>query len=139
MKKKWWIIATALIAGCIGLVLGVLALLPPRPGVTKENFDRIEEGMSRAKVEEVFGGPPKKFHAPIDKAVSYLMRDVEWQSAEEWESESGDAAFILFDENGRVERSLWDGWPDDRTVLEKLLDRMPWREKPARFRSIKIK
>ena len=39
----------------VGLVLGVLAMLPPRIGVTKANFDRIEIGMTRTEVGKILG------------------------------------------------------------------------------------
>jgi hypothetical protein len=42
------------------LLFGILLtlLLPPRASrVTRANYGRIEEGMSRAQVEEVLGGP----------------------------------------------------------------------------------
>ena len=44
--------ATAL---CVGIALGVLAVLPSGPGVAKANFDRIELGMTKAEVERIFG------------------------------------------------------------------------------------
>jgi hypothetical protein len=111
MKKKWWIIAAATIAGCIGLALVIPALRPPRPGVTKENFDRIEIGMTRADVEAILGEP--NIWPPV------------------WESDLGDEAQIEFDHQFRVKEKHWDEWPDDRTVYEKLLDQLPWRERPV--------
>jgi outer membrane protein assembly factor BamE (lipoprotein component of BamABCDE complex) len=57
MKKKWWIIAAATIAGCIGLAFVIPALRPSKPGVTKENFERIQLGMTKTEVEGIFGGP----------------------------------------------------------------------------------
>ena len=43
----------------IAVTLGVLAILPAmlphRPGVTKANFDRIQIGMTKAQVAEIFG------------------------------------------------------------------------------------
>jgi hypothetical protein len=44
----------------IVLAIGVLGMLPPRPGVTRANFDRIEMGMTEAEVEEIFGGKGKQ-------------------------------------------------------------------------------
>ena len=35
----------------VAVILGALEMLPPRPGVTKANFDRIQEGMTLAEVE----------------------------------------------------------------------------------------
>jgi hypothetical protein len=37
-------------------------MVPGRPGVTRENFDRIAKGMTKAEVEQLFGGeddPPE--------------------------------------------------------------------------------
>src|SRR4051794_959890 len=56
MRKRLLLSAAALVAiACV--VLLVLAMLPPRPGVTKANFDRIEIGMTRSEVEIIFGEP----------------------------------------------------------------------------------
>ena len=54
-RKRLLLIASLPLA--IAVTLGVLALLPPSPGVNKANFDRIEKGMTRAEVEAIFGGP----------------------------------------------------------------------------------
>jgi hypothetical protein len=54
-KKRLLLIASVPLA--IVVTLGVLAMLPHGPGVTKANFDRIETGMTRTEVEEIFGGP----------------------------------------------------------------------------------
>jgi hypothetical protein len=54
-KKRLLLIAS--FPFTIALTLGVLAMLPPSPGVTKANFDRIKEGMTKAEVEEILGGP----------------------------------------------------------------------------------
>jgi hypothetical protein len=40
----------------IAMTLGVLAMLPPSPGVTKAHFDRIEKGMTLGQVEQILGG-----------------------------------------------------------------------------------
>jgi hypothetical protein len=42
----------------VAAVFGVLAMLPPRPGVTKANFDCIRDGMTISEVEELFGEQP---------------------------------------------------------------------------------
>jgi hypothetical protein len=52
-KKRLLLLALPL---AMALTLGVLAMLQPRPGVTKANFDRIQEGMSMAEVEQILGG-----------------------------------------------------------------------------------
>ena len=57
-KKRMLLIAILPLA--IIVTVGVLAMLPPRPGVTKTNFDQIQEGMTKAEVEAIFGGHPSK-------------------------------------------------------------------------------
>jgi len=115
MKKKWWIIALATIAGCIGLAFLIPALRPWRPGVTKENFDRIEIGMTYDEVEAILG----------PRAIAFPGLDMVW-----FDDHAADEAYIRFDENNCVKRKDWDEWPDDRGVLEKLVDQLPWRERP---------
>ncbi len=112
MKKKWWIIATATIAGCIGLAFVIPALRPWRPGVTKENFDRIEIGMTRVEVDAILG-----------------PTDASWLGSPIWENNFGDEAYIRFSKDDCVKAKAWDEWPDDRSVFEKLMDQLPWREK----------
>jgi hypothetical protein len=75
-RKRRYLISAAVLAACVGLALGVLAmLLPPQPGVTKANFDRLEYGMSKATVVEIFGREPA--HLPgagkRDSDQVYLM------------------------------------------------------------------
>jgi hypothetical protein len=53
-KKRLLLIASLPLT--IAVTLGVLAMLPPSPGVTKANFDRIEKGMPKAEIEAIFGG-----------------------------------------------------------------------------------
>jgi hypothetical protein len=55
MTKKKRLLLLASLPLAIAVTLGVLALLPPRLGVTKANFDRIEIGMTKAEVEAIFG------------------------------------------------------------------------------------
>ena len=52
-KKSLFLIAS--LAFIVVVALGVLSIIPPRPGVTKANFDRIERGMTKAEVEAIFG------------------------------------------------------------------------------------
>ena len=50
--RKRWLLAAGTMAGLVGVVLVVLVMLPPddRPGVTKANFDRIKDGMTKPEV-----------------------------------------------------------------------------------------
>jgi len=95
MKRKWWIIATATIAGCIGLAFVVPALRPWRPGVTEENFDRIKIGMAYDEVVAILGSPTDVF-----PRFGPLLLLGPPQSAERiwiWENDRADEAQIHFD------------------------------------------
>jgi hypothetical protein len=61
MKKKWWPIGLATLAICGGIAVAIPALQPPGPGVTKANFDRVEDGMSREDVEAILGEDSELF------------------------------------------------------------------------------
>ena len=124
MKKKRLLLLVGAIAAVVGVTLGVLAMLPPKPGITKENFDRIENGMAFEDVNAIFGQQPDPWQSGV--------RANGWKQ-HLWKSNDGDFAIIAFDENGAVEKH-WLGQRDDRTAFEKLLDRLPWREKPRRVR-----
>ena len=95
MTKKRWFIATALLATCAGLTLAVQALLPPSPGVTKANFDRIEVGMTKSEVEVRFGRVSERLQVTADGLVC------EW-----WTSPAG-STVIAFDERGAVAEKRW--------------------------------
>src|SRR5258707_1119920 len=104
MKKKWWLITAAIVAGCIGLLVGIAALFPPPPAVTKENFDRIEVGMTRAQVEAIFGKPgtPDAW----DGGRSWT-----------WENEVNEEAAIDF-AHDKVAQKRWDGFPENRPIVD---------------------
>ena len=57
--RKRLLLAAGTMTGLVGVGLLVVAMLPPdnRPGVTKANFDRIQEGMTRSEVRAIFGEP----------------------------------------------------------------------------------
>ena len=115
--RKRWLLAAGTMAGLVGVVLFVLAMLPPGPGVTKANFDRVEKGMTRAQVVAILG---KATYEPPG-----------WGGGPYWTSNSGDEIRVRFDENQRVESMIWDdGWPSE-TLIEKILDRLLWWKKES--------
>jgi hypothetical protein len=59
MKRKHLLLIVGTTAAFVGLTLGALAMLPERPGVTKANFDRIKNGMTRVEVEGILGEPSR--------------------------------------------------------------------------------
>ena len=89
------------------LVLVTLAMFPLRPGVTKANFDRIEEGMTRAQVEEFFGRPGTviRHDGPGGKA------------AITWEADDRSGASVGF-LNDCVTGAIWNNSPE--TVPDKI-------------------
>ncbi len=101
-KKRLLLIASLPLV--IVVTLGVLAMLPPRPGVTKANFDRIEKGMTRAEVEQIFDGKGEmaRLHAIVEG---------------NWGADDGSFAIIEFLEGCVVRKSWHDS---DETILDKI-------------------
>jgi hypothetical protein len=52
-----WLTALVLVTELRLVCLCVWLALPPPHGVTRDNYDRIEPGMTLAEVEAVLGGP----------------------------------------------------------------------------------
>ena len=57
LKYRWLLFGLSLLMAACVVVVALALLLPPQSGVTKENFDRIQIGMTRAEVEQIFGIP----------------------------------------------------------------------------------
>lgn len=121
MRINRWLVFGATLACVVGVALVVLELLP-RTAVTRENFDRVEVGMTRAEVEAIFDGSAVRQHP----WPSFLPPDDVWEDAH-----SDGSALVAFDENDRVTAKRWLQRADERTPFEKLLDRLPWRAKRA--------
>ena len=117
MRRRWWIGIAALCILAGGLAIGVPLFMPPKPGVNYKNFSRIEKGMTQQQVEQLLG-------------KAKVKRQQDWY----WVSELNDVA-VEFDADGRVVQLSWNGWPEERTWLQKLRDRIPWlaRTPPGRF------
>jgi hypothetical protein len=74
----------------IAVTLGVLALLPPSPGVTKANFERIQKGMTLAEVEEILG---RKAY----QSVRYVVDgEVKQETERIWAADDGSGAGVDF-------------------------------------------
>lgn len=84
-RRRLLLIASLPLA--VGVALVVLAMLPPRPGVTRANFDRIKEGMQLEEVEEIFGGPGHRLPIGAGGVHSSV-------SPYSWRSEDGATAVI---------------------------------------------
>jgi hypothetical protein len=98
-KKRFLLLASVPLA--IVVTLGVLAMLPPRPGVTKANFDRIEKGMTLSEVEQLLGRPG-----------TYTWGGYYWRA-------DGATALVEFNFNG--DSAGQKSWQDSReSTLDKI-------------------
>ena len=68
MKKRW--LATSAMLAILIFLAAPVAWLMSRPSVTKDNFDRIEDGMTKGEVEEILG---RKNCSMIPKEESRLL------------------------------------------------------------------
>ena len=102
-KKRLLLIASVPLIAAVAL--GVLSILPPRPGVTKANFDRIEKGMTKAEVEAIFGEKGNWWDGAAQKGQAMC-----------WTAKDGSGALVEFvDECVAIKQ-----WADSReTVLDR--------------------
>ena len=106
MTKKRWIVLAGVLVACVWLTLAVLPLMPPRPGITPANIQRIEEGMTLAEVEEILGGPGVERWPRFDTHV------VTWNHPHD-----GTYVRVGFDRDNRV---IGKDWGPPETLLRKL-------------------
>jgi hypothetical protein len=97
MTKKRLLLFGGFLGVCILLPLGVAAMMPPIPGVTKANYHRIHEGMKLAEVEEVFGTKGESIR---------LQRPGDWMI---WVSPDGSAGAVFYFERDEV---VYGDWTD---------------------------
>ena len=102
--RKRVILAAGTMAGLVGSALLVLAMLP-RPGVTKANFDRIEDGMTRAEVQGFFRDQPHQVRSGGDLCACT------------WQGDDGSIALVVF----RDDRAVEMRWGEStETILDKI-------------------
>jgi hypothetical protein len=112
-RRRLFLIASLPLAVCVvTLMLGVLAMLPARKGVTRANFDRIEIGMTLAEVEVVFGkkNDPHKGNLQGDNPEN-----------RRWDCDEGHV-IILFSQERVAGKGWWKRIPVREDVLE-IMDR----------------
>jgi len=111
MTKKRWIVLAGILAACVCLTLAVLALLPPRPGVTPANIERIEDGMTRAEVETILGGPGESlgsYLARYPTSPLIIRGGTKYRGATVWHHpHDGTYVTVYFDRDNRVVRKDW--------------------------------
>lgn len=110
MTKKRWLLVTMCLVTLIGLPILVIALLPPRPGVTEANIERVEIGMTRAEVEGILGPVSKHSLPPM------ALGDI-GHSRALWTDSFGAAGVVVFDERDCV---LYKAFGDGANEWQKL-------------------
>jgi hypothetical protein len=102
--KRRCLIATGLLAICGIVAITVPMMLPPRPGVTKANCDRISKGMTRTEVEQVLGPQHDRFAAMIASSSGTM-------SFEQWVGADRAAIHVTFHDD-RAHEISWQESPE---------------------------
>jgi hypothetical protein len=127
-RKLWWLLTLAGLAVLMaGAVVLWLQLLPdPASRITRENFDRIRRGMSRAEVHAILGPPGDYRNGPMAHEPAWLKIVPGWHyDWAEWEGDAG-AAVVGFDDSGQVQQKQFlVSEPTGHGPLDTLL----WRAK----------
>ena len=108
-KKRLLLLASLPLT--IAMALGILAMLPPTPGVTKTNYDRIEMRMTKAEVEAIFGGPTDVKTFTTADEITTITHD--W-----FQLDQGKAVAHIAFKDGLVVEKQWDSVPE--SVLDKI-------------------
>lgn len=87
-RRLVWVIVAVCLA--LAVVLAGALVVRPHPVVNRANFERVNEGMTRAEVEAILGRLPGDDAPAPDAAVCSWMGD-------------GTEILVAFDKNGRVE------------------------------------
>jgi hypothetical protein len=99
-----------LLVGGLGLAL-VLWFTIERAGVTRANFERVKQEMSRADVEVLFGGTAQEV-SPGGRNWSILGNGPPTVHPRTIYGGDGGAAVITFDRQGRVVSKEWYDSPE---------------------------
>jgi hypothetical protein len=109
-KRLVWTVAI-IASGMV--VLAYVAPRPFEPGITWDNYCRIQFGQTRAEVENLLGGPPGDFQVDypllkITAAEPAVGDDGEWfwYESESWATDNGEI-LVAFDSSQRVRGKLW--------------------------------
>jgi len=114
-RKRRSLISAAVLAACVCIALGVLAMMPPRPGVTKANFDRIKEGMTLEEVTSIFGSKEAS-----NGVVAGTIFSQKCDRYHRWEDDDWScSATVGFREN-QVMQMVWSGERRKKTFTDKL-------------------
>jgi hypothetical protein len=109
-KLKRWPVLVALLVGAGALVVGLVYL--PRGRVTRENCERVKEGMTEDEVRAILGKPwdnslldPEMPSPPLQKKGTLrplLLADLSGKSSVQYWTGDNVTMTVVFDDNHRV-------------------------------------
>ncbi len=108
-KSKRLVVALAVVM-ILAAALRLLVQEPAGPGITRMNYTRIENGMGRAEVEVLLGGPPT--HVGVGGLASASGAYAPAGEVATWDGGSI-MIQVSFDASRKVEARAWVG-PSDR-------------------------
>lgn len=118
-KRRSFIVAAA--AGGLMVAVGCVSLTATdQPGVTRANFNRVREGMSRGDVEAIFGRPCDTVRITDASSSLWIGRpenDLDWSGC------TGNAE-VNFGADGRVRCAVWNWTTDMGSFFQKSLRRL---------------
>jgi len=100
-KRKRYAISAAVLAACVGVALGVLAMMPPQCA-TKAKYNQIKAGMTLADVEAILWRQGRIDHDWTLERPNHVFPNRGVLVAD-----NRDYASIRFDADGRVESKAW--------------------------------
>jgi hypothetical protein len=117
-KRLYRWLLVLILAGTLGGV-GLMIFCAPTAGVTRRNFDRIQDGMTKQEVQAILGVEPLWGFGSLRafREVAYLDRQLP-----PWES--GKPCIVVSFWDGRVDGKRMLTYP--RTWKERLTEWLPW-------------
>jgi hypothetical protein len=109
---------------------GALVLWNQPPEITREKYDRIHKGMTRAEVEALLGSPGDYSTSPLVTMSSLSLDPYDYKGIPPepglvWTADIG-VVEIWFDEDNRVTTSMFD---QAQRVKQSPLENLVWRAK----------
>jgi hypothetical protein len=118
-RVLWWSAAALLMCA------GSLALLALRDPITRANWDRITDGMTRPEVERLLGKPGGDFPGTPGGIPHPDWRTCQWTGRQEWIE-------VQFDADGFARNTHWHNQAGGQGFFADLLRRCGIRWTPPR-------
>jgi hypothetical protein len=111
MKKRGRLLLIASLPLAVAVVFGALAMLPAPLGVTKANFDRIENGMTKPEIECIIGLPTDQSAHGLNWLNAHNYKNSKafmgaGQDLVVWGGDDG-VIIIVFAADGSIVRKGW--------------------------------